>query len=334
MEDRNDYYTTKEVAALLNKSVPTIYKYVREGKLTPLPDHKWRMQSTRLFPKDQVEELKEKQEKKLGLTTSEAADYLGITRSTLFRFIKEEKIPSVKGTLRGREVSYINEEDLQRYAKENFDYLEQERIKKRTFYDKKQNIAFYQRFSSSKIEEARLIWDEKGEWQFLLLPSRKVVSYNEGIYKYDLCPFYSLTYGKNLTSPGFAKVTLPLNHPLTMQFIDLVYQQCDLSNVYIDFNEAFPHEMSEMSLLLKNTIFDNTNETISQYVKMHLVEGSLQINSESMRIESDEVIFTLHMSKMLKDQIKRSAEEQRISMQEIANQILMEHFDLLKRREN
>ncbi|OMP65621.1 helix-turn-helix domain-containing protein [Domibacillus epiphyticus] len=326
MTDQNNFYTTKETAAILGKTVPTIYKYIREGKLTPLPDHKWRMQATRLFPKEQVEELKEKQEKKLGFTTTEAADFLGITRSTLLRFVKEEKIPSMKGTLRGREVSYIAEVDLQQFATENKTYLEQKRIQKRDYYDKKLNIAYYQRYSSESIEDARLVWDENGEWSFLLYPSRQLVSYNEGIYKHDLHPAYQVTYGKNMTTPGFAKITLPYDHPFTMQFMDILYQQCDLSNIYVDVHSASLGKQSAIDIMVKNSIFESVDEGLSRFVELHIVEGSVQIIGDRIKIESNEEILTLHVEKSLKEQLKKAAEDQDTSMQEIANQILIKHF--------
>jgi len=230
MSEERNYYTTEEAAKILNKTKATIYNYIRKGILVPLPNHKWRMLNTRVFPKEQVDELAEKQEKKLGLTTTEAAKFLGVSRSTIHKLVKEGAIPSVEGTYRGRNISYIGQADLEQFAAEHNHYLQSERLKKRNYYDKKKSIAFLQKFSTEEGREARLVLDADGKWAFLFPDTHEVISYEEGIYKEELKPSYELKYGKQNTSPGFMKIVLPAKHPLTMEFFDLLYQQYELSN--------------------------------------------------------------------------------------------------------
>ncbi|WP_281181753.1 helix-turn-helix domain-containing protein [Pseudobacillus wudalianchiensis] len=111
-----------------------------------------------------MEELARKQEKKLGLTTTEAAKFLGVSRSTLHKLVKEGTIPAIQGTYRGRQIFYINPIDLEQFAGENAAYLQSERLKRRDYYDKERNIAFFQKFSTKEGREARLVFDSGGRW--------------------------------------------------------------------------------------------------------------------------------------------------------------------------
>ena len=65
MTKYEEYYTVDEAAATLGRTKSTIYKYIQQGKLTPLKDHKWRMLPGALIPKSQVNNLLEKNRKKI-----------------------------------------------------------------------------------------------------------------------------------------------------------------------------------------------------------------------------------------------------------------------------
>ncbi|RJS50086.1 helix-turn-helix domain-containing protein [Bacillus sp. PK3_68] len=325
MTEEKKYYTTEEAAKMLNKSKATIYNYIQKGLLVPLPDHKWRMLNTRVFPKEQVEELARKQEKKLGLTTTEAAKFLGVSRSTLHKLVKEGTIPAVQGTYRGRQIFYINQIDLEQFAGENAAYLQSERLKRRHYYDKERNIAFFQKFSTKAGREARLVFDTGGRWAFLFPDTHEVKSYEEGIFKEELAPSYELNYGKQNTSPGFLKMILPAKHPLTMEFFDMVYQQYEISNLLLHFDPADYDTLNDVEIHLKKTVLKEVPEHLFRFLDRYVTKGSLLYDKEGyLFIETDIETLTISLPKNLKEKIKKEGEKEGISMQEVVLRILAE----------
>ncbi len=317
--DKTSFYTTQQVAELLNKSVPTIYKYIQDGKLIPVEDF-WRAHRGKLFDKDAVHAFKQTLEGNSGMTISEAAGYLETTRSAVQTYLDEGLIPFNKKEWRNKEVTFIQKMDLDTFTETHQRRMQQDRIKQRIFYDRKNNYAFYQRFSSDQIREARLI-RMKDKWAFLLLPSGEEVSFNEGIYKFELTPDYPLTFGKRTGTPGYAKISaLPLGYSLTRQFIDLLYQQGSISNMYMDIQE------SQITILLKDMSFHDVPAEMAHFLESKLEEGKITIHQNQIKIESSETILSIAISNKIKEKIKEMADQQGTSMQEIASRIIDEYF--------
>jgi excisionase family DNA binding protein len=317
--DKTGYYTTKQVAEVLNKSIPTIYKYIQDEKLIPVEDF-WRANRGKLFDKEAVDAFKQTLDGNSGMTISEAAVYLETTRSAVQTYLDEGLIPFDKKEWRNKDVTYIQKMDLDEFKETSQRRMQQDRIKQRIFYDRKKNYAFYQRFSSDKISEARLI-RMKDQWAFLILPSGEHVSFNEGIYKFELTPDYPLTFGKRTGTPGYAKISaLPLHYSLTRHFIDLLYQQGSIANIYMDIQE------SHISIMLKELSFHDVSEGMAPFLESKLTEGQLITHQKQIKIESSETNLSLAVSNDIKNKIKEMADQQDTSMQEIASRIIEEYF--------
>ncbi|OLN21387.1 hypothetical protein BTO30_15175 [Domibacillus antri] len=325
MIDISNCYTTKEAAEVLGKSAVTIGHYIRIGKLKPVEDI-WGGHRGYLFEKAKVEQLKEEQEKMkpLGMMTGEASDYLKVSRAVILSYLQEGLIPYQKELWRNREVTIIEKNDLDLFQEQHKERLIEDRLKQRTFYDRKNNYAFYQRFSSSTINEARLICKSNGIWGFLLMDSGNEVSYEEGIYKYELSPDYSLSFGKRTGTPGYAKLSLPLNLSLSRQFFDLLYQQFDLSNVYMEFS----YEENNVTIYLKDALFNMVEnaEGITHFLESKMIEGEVAGNAAQIRIESSEKSLSIHLPTNIKKKIKQLAEERGTTMQEISKKIILDYF--------
>ncbi|MFL0364589.1 MULTISPECIES: helix-turn-helix domain-containing protein [Pseudobacillus] len=315
-------YTIEEAATILNKSKSTIYKYIKEGKLTLLTY--WEKRGMRLLSKKDVENLaKEQKDEKLGWTTAETAQFLGLSRSTIQHFIHEGQLPAIKGKMQGKDAYYIKEEDVRIFGKKHERYIRREYIKRRPFYDREHNIALYQRFSSPSINEARLIWDKKKKWQFMILPTREILSFHEGIYRHLLTPDYALTYGEQIGHPGLATATLPLDHPLTFQWIDIIYQQSDLANIYFEFDAVSP---TMLTIKLKNTVFENVSLQLSSFLKERIEEGRIEVTGKQVLIESGMDLMTIQLPSKLKEKIRQKAEKEKTNMQKVVLNILDEHL--------
>ncbi|MET1030207.1 helix-turn-helix domain-containing protein [Domibacillus tundrae] len=318
-------YTTKEAADLLGKSAVTIGHYIRTGKLTPVEDV-WGGHRGNLFEKSAVEKLKAElaNEEPDGMMTGEAAAYLKVTRAVLQSYLNENLIPYEKKMWRNREVVMMKKVDLDLFQEQYQERVLEDRLKQRIFYDRKRRQAFYQRFSSNTIQEARLIRNSEGTWLFLVIDTGFEISYEEGIYKHELKPDYALSFGKRTGTPGYAKLTLPLKLSLTRQFLDLLYQQYDLSNVYMEFKL----EENSIILYIKDALFNSVEnaETIAHFLESKVEEGHIAANSKQIRIESAEKSLSIHLPANIKKKIKQLANERGTTMQEISKKIIMDYF--------
>lgn len=327
METKDDFYTIEQAAEILNRTRSTIYKYIQQGKIKPKEDHKWRMLPGTLIPKAQIDELATMQEEKKGYSFAEAADILGIHRTTVKRLADEGRIPYFKSNWRGREVSFINKEDLNTFKEQNQGYLDTERLKRRDFYLKDKNLGFYQKFLSPAGLEARLLVNEKRKLKFLFPNTKEVISYEEGIYKYELTPAYKLTSNDMNTSPGVAYFKLPRFNSFTFSIIDSLYSQSSISNLYMDHLQE-----DYLSLYVKNLVINDILYPVARFLDDHIQKGSCYYNEENqiLSIESDVESLMVHLPKGLKDSIKQIAETQKISMQELAKRILEEGVNSYK----
>lgn len=325
MTKYDDYYTTEEAAELLNKSKATIYKYIKEGKLTPLQDHRWRMLRTKVFPKEQVDSLAEIQEKKLGLTTTEAANRLGVHRSTLYKFVKDGILPSIKGTMKGREVSFIKEEDLEKFSLENADYLNKEQLKKRSYLDSGTNTALFQKFESESGKVARIIFNKNGETAFLF-EDNDICPYEVGIYKYELRPSYSLNSSNEQNkNPGYAKFIMPAKAQLTWEFLDYMYQQVNTVNILINMDSMEFDHLNNLEIYVKRAAISDVSVRLYEYLLRYVKEGELYYQNDGfLLIDTDIDSLTLYIPKKIKERMKERAIETGTSMQELALQVLQD----------
>ncbi|MCI2257142.1 helix-turn-helix domain-containing protein [Domibacillus sp. PGB-M46] len=321
----SDCYTTKEAAERLGKSAVTIGHYIRTGKLTPVEDL-WGGHRGHLFEKSAVDQLKEEldQEQPNGMMTGEAAAYLGVTRATLQSYLQEQLISFEKTTWRSREVVTIKKVDLDLFQETHKERLVEDRLKQRLFYDRKKQMAFYQRFSSSTIQEARLTWNAQKEWMFFIQDTGAQLSFEEGIYKHDLTPDYTLSFGKRTGTPGYAKLSLPLQLSFTRQFLDLLYEQFDLSNVYMDIRQ----EENIIILYVKDMLLNAVEnaEILGHFLESNIEEGFAAANNSQIRLESAEKSLSIYLPADIKKKIKQAATEQGTTMQEISKRIIMDYF--------
>jgi predicted site-specific integrase-resolvase/predicted DNA binding CopG/RHH family protein len=318
----SEYYTTKEVADILKKSVATIHKYISEGKLEPVDDQ-WRAARGKRFSKESVEAFKETMEIKTGLSMSEAADYLQITRSAVQTYLDQGLIPFEKKKWRNKDTVFIQKANLNEFLETQRKRLTEDRIKQRSFFDKKKKTAYYQRFSSATIQEARLIRKGLSEWSFFITETDETLSYNEGIYKHELTPDYPLLTGKNKTTPGYARIELARHYSLTRKFIDLLYQHCFIGDLYMDIDD----QKDTITIWMKDITFEHVPEGIAEFIENKLLEGRVTSFQQQMKIESGEKTFTFHMSEELKEKVKKIADQQGTSMQDVVNNILETHFE-------
>ena len=317
-----NYYSTKEVAELINRSIPTVHVYVQEGKLTPVEDP-WSGHHGRLFSKEEVERFIETMpEEPTGLSLNQAAARLHTNRASITAYINEGLLPSTTGKVLGRNATLVEESDLKEFGERYQKRIQEDRLTQRQYYNKKTKEAIYQRFSSSSLSEARLMREGLGEWYFINPATKETFSYNEGIYTHRLTPDYPVEFGKRTGTPGYAILKLPTEYSLTYQAMDLIYQHVKAANLYIETIE------DRLVLHMKDTIFHGVSDELGYFLKRQLVQGRARYSAEheALSIESEEELLSVYLPREIKKWLKKEAEEKGTSMQEIAGSIIEEVY--------
>ncbi|MCP3763791.1 helix-turn-helix domain-containing protein [Domibacillus sp. A3M-37] len=313
-----NYYSTKEVAELINRSIPTVHVYVQEGKLTPVEDP-WNGHHGRLFSKEEVERFIETMpDEPTGLSLNQAAARLHTNRASITAYINEGLLPAAQGKVLGRTATLVEESDVKEFSERYQKRIQEDRLTQRQYYNKKTKEAVYQRFSSPSLPEARLMREGLGEWYFIDPATKKTFSYNEGIYTHRLTSNYSVEFGKRSGTPGYAILNLPAAYSLTYQAMDLIYQHVNAANLYIEMIE------DRILLHMKDMLFHDVPDELGYFLKRQLVHGRIRYSPEheALSIESDEELLSVYLPREIKEWLKKEAEEKGTSMQEVAGDII------------
>lgn len=312
-----EYLTTEEVAERLNVKTATIYKYVREKKLVPLYDHKWRMRRTKLFPCDQVEKL-EKALKKPGFTTGEVADALKIHVATVNSFINDGTLSAVKHLYKGREIYFISEEEFERF-KAAYRHQAESRLDKKFYYLKDQGFLLFQLFINKYTHE-------HGRLMEITEEKSKIVTEHGEILPLDVAEkrgfecYQKIENRDYSTRRGYAKFRFsrPFNIKSSIYTaIELIYAAAGPQNIRIDLQENF------IELEVKPSLVVSTDQEILEVLKNNILEGKVLEQPEGVFLDSDLEPFNISIPSELKDFIKTKAKKENKSMEQIA----VEAFD-------
>lgn len=321
--NKEDLFTTKQVAELLGKSLPSVSQYVKSGKLTPVEDQ-WGGHRGNLFQKEEVGKLQAElaQQHVGGWMIGEAAAFLGVSRAVVTGYLADRLIPYKEAMWRNRLVKKIAPDDVKVFQQEHKERIERDKRKQRRFFNRRHNQAFFQKYTSDAIRDARLMLDEKDHWGFWLTDEEQIVSYEEGIYRHDLTPAYELSFGKKAATPGYAKMKLPLSSPLTRLFFDALYEQVSIANVYVDI------EPEAAVIYVKDALIETGDHTemMALFLTERIQEGTVESNATHIRLLSPEDTITVTLPAEMKNELKKQAAAEGVTMQDIARTILISHF--------
>ena len=93
---------------------------------------------------------------------SEVAKQLGLSVQSVYKYIKDGTIQAVEVPFGDERTTYVISEEAFLEAKEFFQSLESDRIRKSEYYDSTHDIALFQYFQSPDSTVARVMKDEGG----------------------------------------------------------------------------------------------------------------------------------------------------------------------------
>lgn len=321
MIEGTSHLTTQQAATILGVTEKTIYNYVKDKKLKPKNIDNWQIEGFYYFASEDIERLLEAQ-KRPGKTTSEVAEMLGVSSTTIFRYIKDGKLPATQGTLNGRTVYFIKEEDAENF---NTSHIQANKRKKKDFYSKKIGYALFQLFVQEDTGSSARIISINGAEGVALTNNDQEITLEE-LKKLKYSPAYSLNHKPN-TKKGFVKFIFKKPHhqvkSAVYRILDLFYAHTGPLNMRIQIND------DEMVVEVKPTFLPiNKNDYITEIEIMnhHLKEGKVLTRLKGIMIDTKFEGLHINFPEMLKAQIKQRASLEGKSMEEVVIECLSKEF--------
>lgn len=320
-KDKN-FLTTAEVAERLNVTPNTIYKYVREGKLVPLYDHKWRMRKSKVFSLEQVEKL-EKEYKKPGLTTGEVSAELGIHVVTINSYIQANTLKAEKHLYKGREIYFIEPEELERFRKENYTSGEQ-KLDKKDFYLKEKGFLLFQLFVNKYTHELARLMTIKNQSGKLLTEGGEEYSLEIGTSR-GFEPYQRIENKEYSTKRGYVK----FNFPRPQQIKNNVYTA--IETLYVAAgpqNIRYNFQAQSLEIEIKPVLIKTEDKNIKELLQQHLIEGKILVQPDGIYLDSDLESLIITVPSQLKEYIRERAKKENKSMEQLAIEAFKKAWDI------
>ncbi|MFT9493875.1 MULTISPECIES: helix-turn-helix domain-containing protein [Bacillota] len=318
MENQNsDMLTTKEAARILNVKPTTIHKYVREGKLKPVYTDGWQIDATKLFYTADIEALK-KELQKPGITTGEAADLLGIHITTISQYIQKGIIKAGKKLYRGREIYFIEPEEIERFKSV---YDQKKKREQKNFFDKETGFAWFQSFIDSKgNSNNRILPNDEGE-PYLNTEDGKQIHIDK-VLLLGFQPVFQIPDIDYISKRGYAKFKFSISENF-YSIITYFYKYLGPKNMKVAVNEDQSITVEVKPFFLREQL---NSEEIKELNKS-LVEGSIICRYDGILVNSDLETITVAVPADLKDLVKKEAERTGHTIEEIVLDSLKEKFN-------
>lgn len=225
-------YTTQEVANILGVSKVTVYQYAKQGKIRKIIDPFKNVNKTRYVRKEVDELVEARRLKQTGISVSEAAQKLCVTKQKIYSLIKDGILEAQEIYISDDSKRLVIQEEHLEHAKKWLEEQKNRRAAKWEFYDRDYDIALYQMFESKDGQGYRLMKNDKGDWGFYL-PPHTWISYKEAVKTMFVAPNYSIHQKTLRSSKFYVDFTLPRDNPSSYVIIDAFYIAAGVENLRI-----------------------------------------------------------------------------------------------------
>lgn len=320
-QQENRYLTTQEVADYLGKSIPTIYKYMKEKKIEPIYDHKWRMRKTKLFDRDKIEEFKQKITKP-GKTTFKVAEELNIPYHTLMKFIHDGILPAQKKDFQGKEQYFIDGQDLDSFIGSSNWKRYVEKREKDILSSQDEYLLFQSFYNPSSDAYGRLM--ETGPAAKIITSSNEIITLEAALNK-GFKPEMDISKMKYINRKGYAKFKFikPFDIRSSVYIIiEKFYQSIGISNMKMEVDH------NHIYLEVKPSLFNVFKSDEIELLKQSVLEGEIIEDAEGIFIDTDLEPLTIYLPSRIKESIRQKAVEEDQSMEELVINALKEKWNL------
>lgn len=324
--DGEDILTTQQVAEILELSVQSVYRYLKNGEIKPIYQDKWKQDKSHLFRLSDVEALKLKIQRPQGKGVAEAAAVLNASNSTVIKYIKSGELKATMHKYKGRNTYFIQDQDLADFKERKQGEGLSTLGKSRSFAKDKIHYLF-QPFVNG-VDVARviavsppieLIWDNK---TYTL----------DQIREMGFTPFYKINIKKTIINKQNKIVfEVPVNYEnlnsIAFKSIDMLIQIFGVTNIKFEFDEKYIKVIVYETFIELDQGYISNNEELFSFLKKHISQGALILRHNGYIFDSELNSITFPISKELKESLKNRADKLGISLKQHVQNIVLASLD-------
>jgi DNA-binding transcriptional MerR regulator len=319
----NDLLTTEQAAKELGVKPESIYRYIREGKLRPVYEDKWQIDTSKLFYKEDIDSLKKAFEKP-GLTTNDVAKRLGVSVQTVNYYIQKGILPATKKEYKGRLRYFVKDEDLNGLE----DKLDKSKNKK-SFFFKDYGAYLFQLYKNRNTGELARIIEIDNERITAVNESGRTLSLDE-LLKEGYLPVYNLNLQKKpINKKGFAKFLFKqpsnISSPV-YEVIEWFYRIIGPNNMRLT------KKGEQIQLFVKPVLlplFKEIHQVEISLLVNHIKEGTVHIRHNGVYVDTNLEPVYLYIPKNIKEKIREEAEKKDMTIEEYAVKALLKGLENL-----
>ncbi|MFD0710902.1 helix-turn-helix domain-containing protein [Paenibacillus sp. GCM10027626] len=312
----NAYLSVSEAAAELNITATSIYKIVNHEdenkRLEPVNRTTYKGDGGYRFRREDVERLKPAYIKE-DLTSAQAAERLGRSKSFIQKLLKEGLLPYYEGELRGQKTFFIREEHLLDYMASNPDHGKSD-----TIYDKKSGAFLFQPYRKEQ-RLARVIEMKRASRQKI-----EVILQVEGGARLTLeqalgegwMPALKIKPAKVNSAYGYARFEFPaptMLDSMIYSIIELFFEQIGPSNMRIMMEDKLIVEVKKSVL---TDILPATHPDLLDKLKLFITSGSIIPKFDGTLIDTGLSPITFYLPENKKAALIELADQKGLTLQQ------------------
>jgi DNA-binding transcriptional MerR regulator len=319
----NELLTTEQAAKELGVKPESIYRYIREGKLRPVYEDKWQIDTSKLFYKEDIDSLKKAFEKP-GLSTNDVAKRLGVSVQTVNYYIQKGILPATKKEYKGRLRYFVKDEDLNGLE----DKLDKSKNKK-SFFSKDYGAYLFQLYKNRNTGELARIIEIDNVRITAVNESGRTLSLDE-LLKEGYLPVYNLNLQKKpINKKGFAKFLFKqpsnISSPV-YEVIEWFYRIIGPNNMRLT------KKGEQIQLFVKPVLlplFKETHQVEISLLVNHIKEGTVHTRHNGVYVDTNLEPVYLYIPKNIKERIREEAEKKDMTIEEYAVKALLKGLENL-----
>ncbi|PGU00824.1 excisionase [Bacillus cereus] len=314
--------TTKEAADLLGVTVQTILRKEKDGLIECVYKDNWKQFGSKIFYLEDIERLKNIEEVE-GYGTKEAAEILNVAPSTVFTYIKSEKLPASRIEKRGKEVYVIDKDDLETFQ---LTYEKTTTKERKTFITKIQDedIFLYQLLTHQHTGKTARVIEINGTDGKILTEDEEIFplsTYKEHDYSFEPLQKQAVITKRGYLSFSFKKPQL--FNSITYNLINLFYKELGVTNLRLNI------KLDTIKLEIKPFVLQvdplQYQEEI-KYLHSHMKSGTILPHVEGIYFKSNVEPLTFHADHEFKQKVVQMAADAGIGQEEFLLQAVKSYI--------
>jgi len=320
--EMSEYLTVNEAALELNITATSIYKIVNHEdpskQLEPVNRTTYKGDGGYRFHREEVERIKPSYVRD-DLTSSQAAERIGRSKTFIQTLLKEGVIPYYEDDFRGKRTFFIKEEHLQKYELSNINSGKYD-----TSYDKKTGVYLFQPFIKDGVTARVVEMNRINRYKMdivLQTGTESRFSYVEAV-KDGWVPSFTIDQKKPISTYGYARFEFPI--PATLDsmiyvIIEEFYKQVGPLNIRISVTEKLIVEIKKSVL---SGILPTTHPDMIDKLKLFITSGEIITKFDGTLIDTGLSPITFYLPEQRKMELIEKADRAGVSLQVLLETLL------------